>query len=930
MVQKTIKALYKQPVNYKLIRDGYKTVNGVIQAQDGMPATLELPTPSETYVSDLQYTVDINANGAPILNFNSFTLPDNEICESKQYCYAPKGMNYNYTSNEIVRHYDNFTTIGNPSIDSNSGIMTNLNTSNYLILPNLFDSNNNTWEMLFKVRTGTNITDEQSWIGSSTGTNCTYPLWRLKEGRICLYLSSNGSTWDICNNDGIFNVIQNTWYWMKLEFTGSQYNAYYSTNGTDYTLAYTLNSNAIIYQNQRWAIGANYWNSSNGVQHPWLDAIDLSQCYIKINNIMWWQPYRDVQEYITVQIPGMLDPSVTSDNWEQNQNYKLYQLKTQQNSNTLQLTENNITNNNQKYNQYINQITVPARNYKWYYHGIPEGYSERFGYYGDVTIENKIATFEDGRIYFYIYPTFYYSPFTGIIQFETGDFISNESLLEIETWYYNSTSDEYEQTCVYFSGIHNGKFSISNDSTLSTFTEEVVLSPNTKYWLAIYLNQSNVETYILIDNNDSKYSLPMLSNWTKLQTINFPFGIDVADTVWDFGKYLDVQEQGITYPSFTGKLYLENCIAFDGLTTSYDNLTWEAYYYYNYEYKWMTNKSIYTYNQDETTADTLNFSDSYINVSQYTYNQYKNKEVCLMPIDGGEETTHLYRMNPNYNISGSVDIDNNLIASNFTTGSYIYSNVVLPNHDTWEYITRFKIISATEKWSCLLSTDSSESFGFDLGIKNNKISWYIKYQGGSGNSISNSGGGNATISNNTWYWIKFGFDGTKYYSKYSTNGINYSLDYEYASETKCTIGSHFNIGTEFRSNEGVFNGYVDLSNTTFSVNNTILWKIKNEYIPGCLYNYNDDGSQHNFDVYYDSNYTQPILVDSGETYLNGTKVDTITLPKHKTWEYSSGGIWNSYTEIDVSNSNYTNTDGNLVLTEYTGNAQDVTLPNPEL
>ena len=97
-----------------------------------------------------------------------------------------------------------------------------------------------------------------------------------------------------------------------------------------------------------------------------------------------------------------------------------------------------------------------------------------------------------------------------------------------------------------------------------------------------------------------------------------------------------------------------------------------------------------------------------------------------------------------------------------------------------------------------------------------------------------------------------------------------------------------------------------------------------------MYNYNDDGSGHSFDVYYDSNYTQPILVPAGQTYSEGTKVDTITIPSHKTWEYSSGGIWNSYTEIDVSNSNYTNTDGNLVLTEYIGNAQDITLPNPEL
>ena len=27
MTQKTIKALYKQPVNYKLTKDGYKTIN---------------------------------------------------------------------------------------------------------------------------------------------------------------------------------------------------------------------------------------------------------------------------------------------------------------------------------------------------------------------------------------------------------------------------------------------------------------------------------------------------------------------------------------------------------------------------------------------------------------------------------------------------------------------------------------------------------------------------------------------------------------------------------------------------------------------------------------------------------------------------------------------------------------------------------------
>ena len=98
-------------------------------------------------------------------------------------------------------------------------------------------------------------------------------------------------------------------------------------------------------------------------------------------------------------------------------------------------------------------------------------------------------------------------------------------------------------------------------------------------------------------------------------------------------------------------------------------------------------------------------------------------------------------------------------------------------------------------------------------------------------------------------------------------------------------------------------------------------------LPGCLYNYNDDGSEHSFDVYYDSNYTQPILVSAGESYSEGTKVDTITIPAHRTWDYQAGGNWSPISYVDISYSDYTYDDGNLVLTKYTGNDTDVTVPN---
>lgn len=702
MVQKTIKALYKQPVNYKLIKDGYKTVNGVIQAEDGMPKVVDLPVPSELYTTDLQYNVNTEVNGAPIVTTEQFILPDDETCEAKQYCYAPKGMSYTYRKKQNVKYYDNFTVVESPTISN--GIISNFSSSNYIQLTNTFPSFT-TCELVFKaLRTsnsqfGALISKDDSSVGAAGVDNSSGAFGK-----------NNGSTW----TSGITVIELNKYYWYKIIGSGDTFTGYLLEDNNytkdtlpsieNWSLEWTNTGNT--FTGERCVIGNSLVNSTE----YWVGSIDLNQTYIKINDEIWWVPYTYHEEEITTQIPGILDSSVTIDNWQQNQEYKLYQLKNQNNTDSLQLTENSITNNNQRYNQYINQITIPAREYKWYYHGIPQGYYEEFYYNGDVSIDNKIASFMNGMVEFHIYPHYYYSPFTTVMQFKTGNDVSNQSLMKIVNWHYDSSVSEYEEKCIYFSCIHNGKFSITNDENLENFNDGSTLLPNTKYWLAIYLYQNGVDTYLLTDDEYSKYSLPPLSSWNKQISLAFSYMIDIVDNEWIFGQYMDTNQVSVSYPPFVGKLYLENCIAFNELSTSYDQLTWEAYHYYNYEYKWMANKSLYKNIENTDAANVLDFSDSYINVSQYNYNQYKNPKVCLMPIDGGETDSHLYTIE---------DID----------------------------------------------------------------------------------------------------------------------------------------------------------------------------LHGCLYNYDDDGSEHSFDVYYDSNYTQPILVNSGETYLSGTKVDTITIPQHNVWTYQAGGTW---------------------------------------
>lgn len=94
----------------------------------------------------------------------------------------------------------------------------------------------------------------------------------IENGSICLFLSSNGNSWDIVNKsytDTQISLVANTIYNFKLEFTGSQYDLYAKAETDDgYTLLQTVISStkigtsnndksAIIYSNNCFT-GNNY------------------------------------------------------------------------------------------------------------------------------------------------------------------------------------------------------------------------------------------------------------------------------------------------------------------------------------------------------------------------------------------------------------------------------------------------------------------------------------------------------------------------------------------------------------------------------------------------------------------------------------------------------------------------------------------------
>ena len=1050
MTQKTIEASYKQPVNYKLIKDGYKTINGVLNVQDSTPKTVDLPVPSEIYTTDLQYTVDTEVNGAPILNFSSFTLPDDETCEAKQYCYAPNGNSYNYTVKQNVKYYDNFTTIGDPIISN--GIVSGFSMANRLQLlgmPTYQAGTITSFEFMFKIHTPDSFTPNGRLLNDFN----SYDDIKLEVTSSSIAFNYGESSTYIANAS--MSISTNTDYWIKVVYNEGTMSITYSIDGINYSLAVSeqISSSNIKILSSDFDIGTRYYGNQD-TNCTWAGSIDLSETYIKINGSYYWLPYREVMEDIDIQIPGILDYSVfdEDDNWQQSQNYNLYQLRCNAEPfNQLMMAENQLTTSAFKYKQYINQITIPARDYKWYYNWVPDTIYENFTNLG-ATIENEVITnFIDGPVQL---PSFHsVLPSNNhilMLNIETGNQINNCSLFDVFP---------IENTDIPFApffSIYNSKinYNIHND-TATMISGETALLPNTKYWIGITIDSltKTMDLYLLIDNNYNIQTLPALSQWTKeLSCVTITYNI-LYNAYMMLGR--DYVNNNVI--PFGGKVYLGNSFS---KSSRFVRVTWKPYYQLGDTYLWMTNKSIYNYIENLDKANLLDFSKSYLNVAKNQYSKYINPIVYLMPIDGGESHT-TYKANGRLTESVEFNKDTGIL-SNCTATDYLsILKPFLPENNTWEINLKVKTPNSLDAMHYLLGSlnsyywtvggelSANNTFGF--GITSTGESWDIGWLSGI-----------TTVTANTWYWIKLSFTGTAYKFELSTDGETYTLENSVESSTPIyqnPINSVLHLGTQ-ATGYTYWIGEIDLLESNIKINNQIWWqgtteiidthkylneytttkvlyqdlntlpstlldnnnfimldnklvngpasynidtgrsygyfvytpaesgtvKIKayissegnydvggcyigtqlynadriqirdkvsdgngtwifsisgstseteyaanlvagttyyvqfyyakdgsghdgsdrvyitslegfkeeiehSDYIPGCLYNYIDDGQAQQFDVYYDTNYTQPILVESGEIYSSGTKVDTITIPSHDIWDYQSGGIW---------------------------------------
>lgn len=139
------------------------------------------------------------------------------------------------------------------------------------------------FEIVMKVTTGNDIASQQ-YILTGTGSAARSIVVFLAHSRWVLQLSSQGTSYDICDKLSAETPLPNMTYWFKLKFTGSRYVLSISTDGISFKGIIVAESSAKVYNAASYdlgaVIGATNW--------CWRGSIDFSGCYVNINGGRAW------------------------------------------------------------------------------------------------------------------------------------------------------------------------------------------------------------------------------------------------------------------------------------------------------------------------------------------------------------------------------------------------------------------------------------------------------------------------------------------------------------------------------------------------------------------------------------------------------------------------------------------------------------------
>lgn len=168
-------------------------------------------------------------------------------------------------------------------------------------IQNFFDPGNDSWELKFKMRTGPSINTcyllgaKKSNYSMLLGTYSGYGSQSFR-----IWLSSNGTSWDISDGNTTSNISANTIYFVKFGYDGTQYYLLISTDDITYTNKWSKTSTQKIAPVTNIFEVGHAWDNYEGAFNGILFMNDFE--IVAGNIVIWTNNVNAVQVGDTVKI----------------------------------------------------------------------------------------------------------------------------------------------------------------------------------------------------------------------------------------------------------------------------------------------------------------------------------------------------------------------------------------------------------------------------------------------------------------------------------------------------------------------------------------------------------------------------------------------------------------------------------------------------
>ena len=277
---------------------------------------------------------------------------------------------------------------------------------------------------------------------------------------------------------------------------------------------------------------------------------------------------------------------------------------------------------------------------------------------------------------------------------------------------------------------------------------------------------------------------------------------------------------------------------YPGLTIPYNADVWFRTKWdgTKYEFGFSTDGETYTWaTSSYSNSNPIFWDTGYIYLGGCSWEDYAWQNNGLIDISG----TKIYvdgnlifngstaQAGTDFTIVGTLTYLEEYDYTNFTTDNYIKLDRPFdPGANPWEWKFKIKtgssisngnfIGAASNNYSIYLGTRSSGS-KMKCWLSSNGTSWNIR-----------EGVDIMTLSTNTVYYMKFGYDGTNYYCEYSTDGETYTSAWTYTSALTISPVKVLRIG--YAWGDYVFNGIFYLNEFYPTINDKLIWVCANKVI----------------------------------------------------------------------------------------------------